>query len=53
MKYRLTIVWEDGSKSNYRYDSESEARRHEHDMAMVFGNQISWSGIIPEQFTRF
>ena len=53
MNYILTIVWEDGSKADYRYNSESEAYSHERDMRMVFGNQISWSGVRREIFAKF
>lgn len=41
----LVIIWESGEKDVYQYDSYEEAVKHEIGMRMVFGNQITWSGI--------
>lgn len=43
--YELIIIWEDGDKNIYKYNTEDEARKGERNMRMAFGNQISWSGV--------
>ena len=44
MKYELVIVWEDGSKSVYEYETEAEAFKAGSGMKTALGNQITWYG---------
>ena len=46
--FTLIVVWFDGSKSTYKYNTESEARSGERNMVTAFGSQISWTGIRKE-----
>ena len=46
--YELVIVWSDGDKSIYAYDTEQDAENGAANMRMVFGNQITWAGIRPK-----
>lgn len=43
--YELIIIWTDGSKNVYPYQTEEEARQGERNMRMAFGNQVSWVGV--------
>lgn len=44
MNYELVIIWENGEKDIYKYDSEDRANRAGEEMKFCFGNQISWYG---------
>lgn len=43
--YELIIIWADGDKNAYPYQTEEEARQGERNMRMAFGNQVSWAGV--------
>lgn len=43
--YELIIIWEDGEKQTYNYDTYEEASQGVSNMKKAFGNQISWTGI--------
>ena len=43
--YELIIIWADGDKNVYPYQTEEEARQGERNMRMAFGNQVSWAGV--------
>ncbi len=43
--YELIIIWTDGDKNVYPYQTEEEARQGERNMRMAFGNQVSWAGV--------
>ena len=43
--YELIIIWADGDKNVYPYQTEEEARHGERNMRMAFGNQVSWAGV--------
>lgn len=43
--YELIVIWEDGEKQIYNYDTDIEARKGADNMKMCFGNQIAWTGI--------
>ena len=43
--YELIIIWTDGNKDVYPYQTEEEARHGERNMRMAFGNQVSWAGV--------
>ncbi len=45
MRYELIIIWESGEKEVYSYDSKEKAKKIEEGYKIVFGNQISWTGI--------
>lgn len=47
MKFELVIIWTDGSKDIYGYNSHEAAEKGECGMRMAFGNQITWSGVRP------
>lgn len=42
---KLTIIWNDGNKEVKEYDSIEQAEKAEHNLKMVFGSQILWTGI--------
>ncbi len=44
MIFELVVVWSDGSKNIYEYDSEEKAERAGRNMKMALGNQIAWFG---------
>ena len=44
--YELIVVYTDGTKSIYEYDSEAAARAGERGIRMALGNQVSWCGIV-------
>ena len=43
--WELIVVWEDGTTSFYKYDSEDEAEQGGVNMRMALGNQIAWHGV--------
>lgn len=43
--YELIVVWGDGSRNVYEYDSEDSAIGGIDNFRMAFGNQIAWIGI--------
>ena len=45
MNFELIVVWYTGEKDIYPYDSYESAKKGEANMRMVFGNQISWTGM--------
>lgn len=44
-KYVLIVIWENGEKSEYKYNSYRAAEQGEKSMKMANGNQIAWTGI--------
>lgn len=42
--FELVVVWYDGSKNIYEYDSLEKAEDAGDNMKMAFGNQITWYG---------
>lgn len=47
MRFELVVVWTDGSKNTYEYNSRAAAEKGERGMRMANGNQIAWSGVRP------
>ena len=45
MKYDLIVVWANGDKETYRYDTQELARRAAQNMYTAFGRQIAWTYI--------
>lgn len=45
MRYELVVIWETGEKEVHKYNSLGDAKDAENGFRMVFGNQISWTGI--------
>ena len=43
--FELVVVWYDGSKNIYEYDSREKAEEGEDNMRMALGNQVAWCGI--------
>lgn len=44
-KYTLIVIWQDGYKEEYDYNSYEDAAEHMKGFKMAFGDQISWTGI--------
>lgn len=42
--FELVIVWSDGNKNIYEYNSQKEAEQAGENMKMALGNQIVWFG---------
>lgn len=42
--YELVIIWENGDKEVFDYDTENEAEKAGRGMQKAFGRQISWWG---------
>lgn len=42
--FELVIVWSDGNKNIYEYNSQEEAEQAGANMKMALGNQIVWFG---------
>lgn len=42
--YELIIVWDNGDKDIYTYNTQEEAERGADNMRMAFGNQVTWAG---------
>lgn len=42
--YELVIIWENGDKDIYEYDTQERADRAGAEMKFAFGRQISWYG---------
>ena len=47
MKYELVVVWENGDKDVYEYDSMIQAESSGEGMKMALGDQIAWYGVRP------
>ena len=43
--FRLIIIWSNGDRDEYDYPTREEAEEKEAGYHMVFGNQITWTGI--------
>lgn len=43
--FELVVIWEDGDKNIYPYESEELAKQGQRNMCMAFGRQIAWSGV--------
>lgn len=46
MRYELIVIWDDGSKDRYNFNTEDEARRCEFNFKQAFGRQVSWTGLV-------
>lgn len=44
MKYELVVVWANGEKDVYEYETREQAERGGENMKMALGNQIAWCG---------
>lgn len=42
--FELVIIWFNGEKDIYGYETEADAEKAGRNMKMVFGNQIEWYG---------
>lgn len=47
-RYILVILWEDGEKYRFVYESEAEASDVARGYEMAFGEQVAWTGVMPE-----
>lgn len=43
--FELVVVWSDGSKNVYEYETREDAERGADSMRMACGNQVSWCGV--------
>ena len=43
--FELIVVWYDGSKDIFEYDTREQAETAGHNMTMAMGNQIFWYGV--------
>lgn len=41
--YELVVIWSNGDKSIYKYETKATAEHAEQNMLMANGNQITWS----------
>lgn len=44
-KAELVIIWDDGEREVYEYQTIDEAEEAMDNMKIVFGEQISWCGV--------
>lgn len=49
-KFELVIIWSNGDKEIWEYQTEEEAKEAEEGMHVAVGNQISWSCVRPQMF---
>lgn len=47
MRYELVVIWENGDKDVYEYDSRDRAEQCGDGMKTALGNQIAWYGVRP------
>ena len=47
-KFELVVVWENGDKDVYTYDTEAQASEAGDGMKVAFGDQIEWYGTRPQ-----
>ena len=47
-KWELVVVWSNGDKDIYEYDTEAQAEKAGRGMKMGNGNQIEWYGTRPQ-----
>ena len=45
MMWELVIIWDNGDKDIYEYNTEHEAENAAQGMRKAFGYQIQWAGI--------
>lgn len=45
MRYELVVIWSDGNKDIFLYNSREEAEQGARNMRMACGNQIQWTGV--------
>lgn len=45
MRYELIVIWSDGAKDTYGYDTREQAYAGARNMRMAFGRQIAWTGV--------
>lgn len=48
-KAELVIIWDDGEREVYDYQTTDEAEEAMEGMKMAFGEQISWMGIVEKR----
>lgn len=48
MRYRLNVIWKDGTINDYQFGTIKEATRTEKNLKMVFGIHIKLSAIYDE-----
>ena len=45
MDYELVVVWDDGSKDVWDYDTWEEAEQAGQNMKFALGDQVAWYGV--------
>ncbi len=45
MRFELIVIWSDGDREAYGYDTREQAQAAVNNMLTAFGRQISWTGI--------
>ena len=45
MTYELVVIWSNGDKDIYEYNSEDKAIEASEGMKVALGNQIAWTGV--------
>lgn len=45
MAYELVVIWDNGDKDIYEYETEDEAIRASEGMKVALGNQLRWAGV--------
>lgn len=48
-KAELVIIWDDGEREVYEYQTIDEAEETMNNMRIVFGEQISWMGVVEKR----
>ena len=45
MRYELIVIWSDGTKDTYGYDTREQAYAGARNLYTAFGRQIAWTGV--------
>lgn len=43
MRYELIVIWSDGAKDTYGYDTREQAQKAARNLYTAFGRQIAWT----------
>lgn len=49
-KFVLRVIWENGERNEYSYNSKESAQEHERGFKTAFGNQITFTCILERGF---
>lgn len=48
--FELVVIWENGDKDIYPYETREAAEHGAENMRMALGNQIQWTGVRRKPF---